>query len=71
MLLGLACWTILAGAAARVTWTDLLALAPGREDLSTLGYGCKKGKGRRASPEGRTSQGGQSGRLGQKAELGQ
>ena len=27
----------LAGAAARVTWTDLLALAPGREDLSTLG----------------------------------
>ena len=25
----------LAGAAARVTWTDLLALAPGREDLST------------------------------------
>ena len=29
--------TFLAGAAARVTWTDLLALAPGREDLSTLG----------------------------------
>ena len=27
----------LAGAAAGVTWTDLLALAPGREDLSTLG----------------------------------
>ena len=27
----------LAGAAARVTWTDLLALAPGREDLNTLG----------------------------------
>ena len=27
----------LAGVAARVEWTDLLALAPGREDLNTLG----------------------------------
>ena len=44
----------LAGAAARVAWTDLLALTPGGG--GSLYFGIRKGKGRRASPEGRASQ---------------